>query len=159
MDGAYQNLDNFQNNQGFKKADSHARSQYKALANADVVSVDAQIVAGTNYRIVYQDEDRVWEVVVFVQSWTKTVKVLSFEQVSGPKPVKTISRSRPAPASSRKVAQVSAEPSVVIDNIPDVPATEDDAVSREPTKVGGYNPLTDFENSPVVQRIDALARQ
>lgn len=64
--------------------DRWVRSQKPELLRAKVTSVSTQVVAGTNYKIVYTvfgSPIRVWEVVVFDQPWTNTKNITSFRRI------------------------------------------------------------------------------
>jgi hypothetical protein len=52
------------------------------LQDAEAVSVSTQIVAGVNYKIIYEAPAGKWyEAIVFRQSWTSTTQLTSFKEV------------------------------------------------------------------------------
>ena len=47
----------------------------------DLIFVETQVVAGTNYKLIYEnDEGDNTEIIVFSQPWTNTMEVTGFKQ-------------------------------------------------------------------------------
>jgi hypothetical protein len=69
----------------FGKAEELARETYKAKNNDELgllKSVSKQTVAGNNYKMVFETQHGEYEIVVFVQQWTNTYRVLSIKPVN-----------------------------------------------------------------------------
>jgi|JI6StandDraft_1071083.scaffolds.fasta_scaffold01927_3 hypothetical protein len=63
----------------FAKADSFARSQYPVeLADATIIDAQQQVVSGSNHKINYDSPTGRYEVIVYQQPWTNTIRVSNF---------------------------------------------------------------------------------
>ncbi len=74
-----QALSQMQNDATFSRAQTMAREAYRSESNGELgtlISVSQQVVAGINYKMVFQTENGDYEVVVFCQPWTDTFRVL-----------------------------------------------------------------------------------
>jgi hypothetical protein len=73
--GGYQELADYEKDPEWQKADQLARSENPNLANATVLRVTRQVVSGSNYRTVYQSGWNQYDVTVYSQPWTNTLRV------------------------------------------------------------------------------------
>lgn len=67
----------------FKKAEMEARKEFAQKENIElgrVVAVKEQVVAGMNYKMTFATPAGNYDVTVFVQPWTNTIKVTNIEK-------------------------------------------------------------------------------
>jgi hypothetical protein len=67
----------------FKKAEMEARKEFSQKNDIElgrIVGVKEQVVAGMNYKITFATPAGNYDVTVFVQPWTNTVKVTNIEK-------------------------------------------------------------------------------
>lgn len=64
-------------------ATAFAVKTYPFLANATLIAAQTQVVAGTNFRLTYRDnKGSQYQIVVFEQPWTQTIRVVEAKRVS-----------------------------------------------------------------------------
>lgn len=71
------------NNDIYKSAEAKAREVFQEKNNSNlgsVIAVQQQIVSGINYKITFESSDGSYDVVVYCQPWTNTVKVLDIQK-------------------------------------------------------------------------------
>lgn len=69
-------MSDYKTNTMWQGADNLARSTYPTqLGNATVERVDSQVVSGMNYKTMYRNGKDLYEVVVYSQPWTNTLKI------------------------------------------------------------------------------------
>ena len=76
-------LPSLANNDLYKSAEAKAREVFEEQHNSalgDVISVEQQIVSGINYKITFQSPEGVYDVVVYSQPWTQTIKVIDIQK-------------------------------------------------------------------------------
>lgn len=76
-------LPNLAHNEIYQAAEARAREVFQEKNNANlgaVVAVQQQMVAGINYRITFESPEGRYDVVVFTQPWTNTIKVLDIQK-------------------------------------------------------------------------------
>lgn len=76
-------LPNLAQNEIYKSAEARAREVFQEKNNANlgaVVAVQQQMVAGINYKITFESPEGRYDVVVFTQPWTNTIKVLDIQK-------------------------------------------------------------------------------
>ena len=90
MVGGYRTVDDKtllarqQNDQNLMKVEKAARDAYRAKNNGELgnlIKVSEQVVAGINYKMVFQTENGDYEVVVFNQPWTQTIQVTEMKPI------------------------------------------------------------------------------
>lgn len=75
-------LANAKNDAMLTKAEQVARDYYRAQNNGELgalVELYEQVVAGINYKMIFQTETGQYEATVFAQPWTETYKVTSMK--------------------------------------------------------------------------------
>lgn len=75
---------NLRNDPMLSKAEEEARKAYRERNNGELgnmVELYQQVVAGINYKMIFQTENGNYEVLVFAQPWTETYKVLEMNPV------------------------------------------------------------------------------
>lgn len=76
-------LPSLSNNDMYKAAESKAREVFQEKHNSNlgtVVAVQQQIVSGVNYKITFESPEGTYDVVVYCQPWTNTVKVIDIQK-------------------------------------------------------------------------------
>lgn len=59
------------------------RNAFELEHNGEIsklVSISTQVVAGVNYKIVFESDETTYEAVVYSQPWTQTVEVLYIKE-------------------------------------------------------------------------------
>ena len=76
-------LPSLSNNDMYKVAEAKAREVFEERHNSNlgtVVAVQQQIVSGINYKITFESPEGDYDVVVYCQPWTNTIKVLDIQK-------------------------------------------------------------------------------
>lgn len=67
------------------RAEQEARTAFREKHNGgelgNMIELYEQVVAGINYKMIFQTENGNYEVLVFAQPWTETYKVLEMSPV------------------------------------------------------------------------------
>lgn len=70
-------------NDVYQAAETKAREVFQEKHNANlgtVVAVQQQMVAGINYKITFESVEGTYDIVVFTQPWTNTIKVIDIQK-------------------------------------------------------------------------------
>jgi hypothetical protein len=73
------------NDPDFTAAVSLAQSTFLSQKGFDLgrlISVQTQVVSGTNYKMQFEAGTAIYEIIVYVQPWTNTHTVISLKQIS-----------------------------------------------------------------------------